>query len=63
MPAQYEKIKQSYLARGKSLKTAKRIAAQTFIAYGNEGGSRSVRAKELQADRPVKRSASRSVSR
>jgi hypothetical protein len=62
MPAQYEKIKQSYLARGKSLKDAKRIAAQTFIANG-KGGNRSDRAEELQADRPAKRAVVRSTSR
>lgn len=30
MPAQYEKIRDSYLKRGKSLKEAKRIAAATY---------------------------------
>lgn len=30
MPAQYERIKESYLKRGKPLKEAKRIAAATY---------------------------------
>lgn len=50
MPAQYEKIKQVYLAKGKSEKDAKTIAAKIFIAKG-KGGSRHSRAKALAKDR------------
>ncbi len=32
MPEQYERIKASYLKRGKSLKEAKRLAAMTYNA-------------------------------
>lgn len=46
MPRQYEHIRDSYLASGKSEKTAKRLAAMTYIAKG-KGGSRSSRAKSL----------------
>lgn len=54
MPAQYEDIRDSYVKRGKPLKEAKRIAAQTYIKRG-AGGSRSSRAKALQADRGPRR--------
>lgn len=50
MPEQYEQIRDSYVARGKPLAEAKRIAAQTYIKRG-QGGSRSSRAKALQHGR------------
>ena len=56
MPEQYEHIRDSYLSRGVSLKTAKRRAAMTFIARG-KGGSRSSRAKSLHSDSPVSHAA------
>jgi len=37
MPIQYEKIKQSYLQRGKPLATAKKFAAMTFNAHRKPG--------------------------
>lgn len=49
MPAQYDRIKQSYIDRGKPLAEAKRIAAMTFIANG-KGGDASSRAKSLHTD-------------
>lgn len=49
MPAQYERIKEAYLKKGKSDKKAKEIAAKIFIASG-KGGTRSSRAKELHKD-------------
>jgi hypothetical protein len=52
MPDQYEEIKESYLARGKDEKDAKRIASMTFIKKG-KGGTRSSRAKSLHSDKPV----------
>ena len=58
MPAQYERIKESYEGRGKPLKEAKRLAAMTYIAKG-KGGSRSARAKALHADRPAAKRGSR----
>lgn len=49
MPRQYEHIRDSYLAAGKPEKTAKRLAAMTYIAKG-KGGNRSSRAKSLHSD-------------
>lgn len=49
MPKQYEKIRDTYIAKGKSEKDAKTIAAKTFIARG-KGGNRSKRAKALHKD-------------
>ena len=49
MPRQYEHIRDSYISAGKSEKTAKRLAAMTYIAKG-KSGSRSSRAKSLHSD-------------
>jgi len=37
MPPKYERIKESYLRRGKSLKVAKKLAAMTFNAQRKPG--------------------------
>lgn len=50
MPKQYEDIRDSYISRGTPPKEAKRIAAKTFIKRGNIG-TRTIRAKQLAADR------------
>lgn len=39
MPAQYERIKESYLKRGKPLKTAKKLAAMTYNAHRPSGAA------------------------
>lgn len=54
MPAQYEAVRDSFLSKGKSLKSAKQSAARIFIARG-KGGSRSTRAKSLMSDRKPSR--------
>ena len=51
MPLQYEKIRDSLIASGKSEKAAKSEAAATYIARG-KGGDRSSRARSLHADKP-----------
>jgi|GEM_PF-3855790 len=50
MPAQYERIRNSYIDSGKPVKEAKRLAAMTFIKKG-KGGNRSSRASSLH-DKP-----------
>lgn len=50
MPKQYEAIRDTYLKKGVSEKTAKAKAARIYIASG-KGGSRSTRAKQLAKDR------------
>lgn len=50
MPAQYSKIKASMMKSGMDEPTAKKRAAMTFIKNGKEG-TRSSRAKALQADK------------
>ena len=37
MPAQYEKIRDSYVARGKPLSLAKKLAAMTYNAHRKPG--------------------------
>lgn len=37
MPAQYEKIRNSYEAAGKSVKEAKKLAAMTYNAHRKPG--------------------------
>lgn len=37
MPIQYEKIRDSYVARGKDLATAKKLAAMTFNSHRKAG--------------------------
>lgn len=48
MPAMYEKIRDSYKAKGVSDKKAKRIAAMTYIDRGKQG-TRSSRARSLHS--------------
>lgn len=53
MPDQYTAIRDSYIKRGKSMKTAKKMAAMTYIARG-KGGTRSSRAKSLHHESAAK---------
>jgi len=39
MPAQYERIKESYKARGKSTKEAEKLAAMTYNAHRPAGAT------------------------
>jgi hypothetical protein len=39
MPAQYEHIRDSYIARGKSPKVAKKLAAMTYNAHRPKGAA------------------------
>jgi hypothetical protein len=39
MPAQYERIKESYLSKGKDLKEAEKLAAMTYNAHRKPGST------------------------
>jgi hypothetical protein len=47
MPKQYERIRDSYIAKGKSPDKAKEIAARTYISEGKTKAAKSMRAKSL----------------
>jgi hypothetical protein len=48
MPAQYEAIKASYLARGKSKSLAEKLAAMTYNAHRGRGVAPVTRNSDLQ---------------
>lgn len=50
MPKQYEAIRDAYMAKGKSDKDAKTIAAKIFISRGKGAKGRSAKAKQLHKD-------------
>mgnify|MGYP001577531904 CR=1 FL=1 len=48
MPAQYERIKESYLKRGKSLSLAEKLAAMTYNAHRGAGVAPVTRGEDKQ---------------